>query len=149
MPIGFKVQQVDHVEVFVPSRRTAARWYGEILGLSVVERYEHWAADPGGPLMLSSDGGNTKLALFRGEPRGRRPVDGQYLVAFRVDGVGFGAFLERLEDHPVFDNRGRQQTRADAKDHGQAFSIYFNDPYGNRYEVTTYDHDQVREILSC
>jgi hypothetical protein len=34
-----------------------------------------------------------------------------------------------------------------AVDHGLAFSIYFCDPYGNRLEVTTYDHAHVRERL--
>ena len=61
---SFRVDQVDHVELFVPDRKEAARWYGRVLGLVVVPEYESWAQDVQGPLMISSDGGSTKLALF-------------------------------------------------------------------------------------
>jgi len=61
---SFRVLQIDHVELLVPDRYEAARWYQRILGLEVVPEYQDWAADPGGPLMISSDDGNTKLALF-------------------------------------------------------------------------------------
>ena len=37
MPRRFRVDQIDHVEVFVPDRREAARWYAETLGLEEVE----------------------------------------------------------------------------------------------------------------
>jgi hypothetical protein len=33
------------------------------------------------------------------------------------------------------------------RDHGQAFSVYFGDPWGHRLEVTTYDAGYVRERL--
>ena len=66
MVARFRVLQIDHVELFVPDRREAADWYQRILGLEVVPEYQEWAAVPGGPLMISSDDGNTKLALFEG-----------------------------------------------------------------------------------
>ena len=52
----FRVSQIDHVEMFVPDRGEAARWYAEVLGLAVVPGYDDWASDPQGPLMISSDG---------------------------------------------------------------------------------------------
>ena len=67
----FKVLQIDHVELFVPDRYEAARWYERTLGLQVVPECEPWAVD-GGPLMISSDGGSTKLALFEGQPAPER-----------------------------------------------------------------------------
>jgi hypothetical protein len=33
-------------------------------------------------------------------------------------------------------------------DHGQAYSIYFNDPWGHRLEITTYDVDAAKLALS-
>ena len=66
--VSFKVEQIDHVELFVPDRYTAARWYEQVLGLRILPEHEHWAG-PGGPLMISSDSGCTMLALFEGEPR--------------------------------------------------------------------------------
>ena len=62
--------QIDHVELFVPDRYEAARWYERVLGLRVVPEFEPWATG-GGPLMISTDEGNTKLALFEGRLRRR------------------------------------------------------------------------------
>src|SRR5688572_27893681 len=85
----FRVLQIDHVELFVPDREEAAAWYRRVLGLEVVPEYQAWAADRGGPLMISSDQGNTKLALFEGQLPGSRPIAGFDRVAFRVDAAGF------------------------------------------------------------
>lgn len=144
----FRVLQLDHVELFVPDRREAARWYRDVLGLEVVPGYEPWAEAPGGPLMISPDGGRTKLALFVGEPQGSRPTAGFHRVAFRVDAAGFLAFLGRLAEVEVLDAEGRRVGPDRAVDHGRAFSLYFLDPYGHRLEVTTYDHAAVAPALA-
>ena len=139
--------QIDHVELFVPDRHEAARWYHDVLGLEVMEGYREWADDPSGPLMISSDGGTTKLALFTGDPQNQRPTAGFHLVAFRVDARGFIAFLERLPALRLTDHRGRAVARELAVDHDQAFSLYFSDPWGHRLELTTYEHEAVRAAL--
>ena len=146
MAESFRVQQIDHVELFVPDPREAARWYGEILGFEVLKAYQGWAKD-GGPLMISSDGGSTKLALFQGEARSTDQTSWYRRVAFRTDGSGFLAFLRRLESHPIFDGNGRRVRAGDVVDHEKAFSLYFCDPYGHPLEVTTYDHDHVARSL--
>ena len=33
---SFKVEQIDHVELFVPDRYAAARWYEQALGLRIL-----------------------------------------------------------------------------------------------------------------
>lgn len=142
-----KVEQIDHVELFVPDRHEAAGWYERTLGLAVVAPFAHWAEDPRGPLMISSDGGSTKFALFTGEPRGSRPTAGFHLVAFRVDGPGFLDFLHRVAAHPVYNEAGEEIRRLTPRDHGLAFSVYFCDPWGHRLEVTTYEEEYVRERL--
>jgi catechol 2,3-dioxygenase-like lactoylglutathione lyase family enzyme len=139
--------QIDHVELFVPDRQEAARWYRDVLGLEILEGYRAWFDDPRGPLMISSDGGTTKLALFTGDPQGERPTSGFHLVAFRVDAVGFVAFLDRLPILRLRDHRARDVTRELAVDHDKAFSLYFSDPWGHRLELTTYEHDAVRGAL--
>ena len=143
----FQVGQIDHVEMFVPGRYEAANWYEEILGLRVIPEYEHWAEDPGGPLMISSDGGSTKLALFRGEPPGDRPTSGYLQVAFRVTGDAFLIFLRMLETLKLVDHQNRRVTRDMVADHGRSFSIYFSDPYGHRLEITSYDYDALASSL--
>jgi catechol 2,3-dioxygenase-like lactoylglutathione lyase family enzyme len=144
---GFRVDQIDHVELFVPDRREAAEWYHRVLGLEVVPAYEHWARDNRGPLMISSDSGSTKLALFEGAPQGSRETAGFHRVAFRVEALVFGEFLRRLPDLDLTDDRGRQVTAELVVDHEASYSIYFCDPFGHRLELTTYDYDQTKAEL--
>jgi len=144
---GFSVDQIDHVEFFVPERREAAEWYRRVLGLSVVREYEHWADDPHGPLMISSDNGSTKLALFTGTPPGSTEIVGFRLVAFRVGAVDFLRFLNRLPELDLADHRGRPVTSSSVVDHSGAYSIYFCDPFGHQLELTTYDYEQTRTGL--
>ena len=136
----FRVAQIDHVELFVPDRHAAAAWYSEVLGLVPLSGAEKWAADPRGPLMISSDGGRTKLALFQGEPQGNRPTVGFHRVAFRVSGADFLIFLDRAEQLDL----GEGPLPVRVMDHESAFSAYFADPHGHHLEVTTYDHEVVR-----
>jgi len=141
--------QIDHVELFVPSRHEAAAWYRRILGLEILPEYVEWASDPRGPLMISSDGGRTKLALFDGAPQGSRTTAGFHLVAFRVGAEGFVEFLKRLDDLHLQDHRNRAVTVNSAVTHERAYSIYFSDPYGHRLEVTTYECEATRAAMKA
>jgi catechol 2,3-dioxygenase-like lactoylglutathione lyase family enzyme len=136
---GFRVGQLDHVELFVPDRDAAAAWYARTLGLQVVPEYAHWATDPQGPLMIATPHAGTKLALFAGEPQGTRPTAGFHRVAFRVSRRDFEAFLAHVRQNPVFDERGEEVRELVVRDHGAALSVYFCDPCGHRLEVTTYE----------
>lgn len=136
---GFHVSQIDHVELFVPDRYEAAAWYTRTLGLRIVPEYEHWAKNPSGPLMISTHDAGTKLALFTGEPRGNRRTAGYHLVAFRVSRAVFDAFQVHVRDNPVFDEEGKEVRELAVRDHRQALSVYFCDPYGHRLEITTYE----------
>jgi catechol 2,3-dioxygenase-like lactoylglutathione lyase family enzyme len=144
----YAVGSLDHVELFVPDRVEAASWYQRTLGLEILEECRPWAEDPQGPLMISSDGGATKLALFTGTPQGARETSGFHRVAFVVDARGFLAFLERLPGLNLEDHQTRPVRADSAVDHQQAYSIYFCDPYGHRLEVTTYDYQAVRAALA-
>jgi len=137
--VTFRVDKIDHVELFVPDRHQAAAWYEQVLGLTIVGGYEHWAADARGPLMISSDGGRTKLALFQGEPQAARATAGFHRVAFSVGAADFAKFLDRLPALALADHEGRIVTAVDVKDHTGAHSLYFCDPYGHRLELTTYE----------
>lgn len=113
-PNAFKVLQIDHVELFVPDQHEAARWYKNVLGLEIVAASEQWACD-GGPLMISSDGGSTMLALFRGQPTACPETAAFRRVAFRVTGQGFAQFLDRLADLALVDSRGARHARPDRR----------------------------------
>ena len=145
---SFCVQQLDHVELFVPDRYEAADWYERVLGLTILKKYHHWATDPNGPLMISPDAGNTKLALFTGsassEQRG-----GYDQVAFRIDGPGFVAFADRLAALKLNTIQGERLSRASVRDHHGAYSFHFCDPWGHRLELTTYECDYVLAHLEA
>jgi catechol 2,3-dioxygenase-like lactoylglutathione lyase family enzyme len=132
---------LDHVELFVPDRTRAAEWYAQVLGCQPIPGTEDWAAHPQGPLMISPDGGHTKLALFAGEPQGSRPTAGFHRVAFRLSGEEWLAFVSRLTELGLAEGSGSTRIA----DHGGAWSVYFTDPFGHHLEVTTYDVDLVRE----
>jgi catechol 2,3-dioxygenase-like lactoylglutathione lyase family enzyme len=145
---SFSVQQIDHVEMFVPDRHEAAEWYRQVLGLEIIEAYRSWAA-PGGPLMIATREGSTKLALFEGASPTGGATNGFHRVAFRTDGEGFVSFLARLEELALRNRDGRPVTAEAVFDHEMAFSIYFSDPYGHNLELTTYDHESVRSALAA
>jgi catechol 2,3-dioxygenase-like lactoylglutathione lyase family enzyme len=132
---------LDHVELFVPDRAQAADWYGRVLGCRPVPGTEEWARHPQGPLMLSPDGGRTKLALFVGEPQGSRPTAGFHRVAFRVSGADWLAFVARLPELGLQEGTGAFRI----VDHTGAWSVYFTDPFGHHLEVITYEADIVRQ----
>jgi catechol 2,3-dioxygenase-like lactoylglutathione lyase family enzyme len=143
--MSFQVKHIDHVEIQVPDRYEAARWYDAVFGLKILKDFEFWAEPSGGgPLMVSSDGGTTKLAIFEGEPTGHRPPVGFERVAFNVDGDGFMDFLSRLDELELYNHQGERIASEHAVDHALSWSIYFSDPYGNRFEITTYDYDLVK-----
>ena len=79
--------------------------------------------------MTSADGGQTKLALFQGNPQGNRPTAGYHRVALQIDAEGFLAFIDMI----LKENIGPIRIR----DHNQAISIYFDDPHGHHLGVTT------------
>jgi catechol 2,3-dioxygenase-like lactoylglutathione lyase family enzyme len=143
----FSVLQIDHVELFVPDQHEAARWYEHVLGLQILPAFASWAAG-GGPLMISSDGGTTKLALFEGQPTACPDTAAFRRVAFRVSADGFWEFLGRLPELRLTDSRQREVTARLVVDHSQAYSIYFSDPYGHQLEVTTYDYAETRALLA-
>ena len=119
---------LDHVELFVPDRDEAAAWYRRVLDCRPVSGTEHWAAHPQGPLMISPDGGRTKLALFHGEPQGNRPTAGFHRVAFRLGGEAWLRFVAGRHDLGL----AKDGVRARVVNHGGAWSVYFTDPFGHR-----------------
>lgn len=143
----FKVDQIDHKEVNVPDRYEAAEWYDKALGLSILPDNKHWARDDRGPLMISSDSGNTMIALFVGEAQGTNFVHGFKTVAFKVNGENFINFATQKSDTVFYGADEKPLDSLKVIDHEKAFSIYFHDPYDNELEVTTYDYDYMKSHL--
>ena len=125
--MSFAVQRIDHVEVFVRDVEAAVRWYGEVLGLREMAR---WEPDP---VMIGA--GGTMIALFRANPEAVRfpDVERNYIgwrrVAWRTDSAGFQQAQAHL--------RARGVSFRGPIDHESAWSLYFADPDGNPLEITT------------
>ena len=124
-----KLKNIDHIHVFVPERQQALDWYSTILSLEPIKSLLFWAKD--GPLMIGNDDGTIRIALFEGEPINNRSV-----IAFNTTGKDF------INWHKRINNALNGSIEVD--DQSVSFLIYFEDPYGNPYEITSYDY----EILS-
>lgn len=127
-----KINGIDHVHVYVGDRQVAERWYADTLGFVRVEELAEWAT-VNGPLTLQDASGHVHLAVFEKE---NPPTTAT--IAFGTDGRNFLEWKSHLE------HRGLKLRLAD---HELAYSLYFNDPWGNYHEITTMDHDFVAARL--
>lgn len=126
------LDDIDHVHVYVSDRSAAETWYARVLGLTRVEALAAWAQD-GGPLTLGNPSGTIHIALFEKPALACRST-----IAFSVGAADFRAWQQHLKaalGHPV-----------DAVDHTMSWSLYFKDPDGNPYEITSYEVDAIPSI---
>lgn len=127
------LQRIDHIHVFVVDRVAAECWYGAVLGFSRVNELEFWASN-GGPLTLSDRSGSVYLALFE-----RKPEKCRSTIAMATTGTDFLAWQVHLElelSHPPA-----------LEDHQVSWSLYFEDPDGNPYEITSYEYAEIAQHL--
>ncbi len=122
-----ELERIDHIHVFVADRPAAEQWYRRVMGLERTEPLAFWAAD-GGPLTLGNASASIHLALFE------RPA------AKCRSTIALGTTAEGLRDwrRHLAAELGRP---VDLVDHQVSWSIYFEDPDGNPYEITTYEHE--------
>ncbi len=115
----------DHIHVFVQDRAAAEKWYQSVLGLERTKELEFWSAG-GGPLTLQDKTGAVHIALFERPHQKTRST-----VALRVSGREFWAWRAHLKAVS-----GLEVTE---EDHEVSVSLYFQDPDGNPYEITSYE----------
>ena len=125
---------IDHIHVYVPDREAAADWFARTLGFRVSEALRAWAT-PGGPLTIEDRDGRVHLALFA-----RADFTPSSAPAFGSSADSFLQWKTRLEAAGILQR---------CTDHHLAWSLYFADPYGNSYEITTYEHEAVRRVLGA
>ncbi|MEM6933856.1 MAG: VOC family protein [Pseudomonadota bacterium] len=134
-----EISALDHVHLYVADPEAAAAWYNRVLGLRVLPS----SARLSGGKYMATPRGQYCATIFTGRP----PSDGDHTTAFRVTGRLFIGFGEQLPHGEVRARSGTSLRASDAADHDLAFSYYFQDPDGNHLELTTYDHEPVRNWL--
>ncbi len=128
-----KLNGIDHVHIYVANWGDAEDWYKTVLGFNRVDALMAWAVKDG-PLTIENPEGNIHLALFERDSHPDTSV-----IAFGASGEEFLAWKAHLENH-------RLELRL--TDHKLTFSLYFSDPWGNPYEITTDERDHVAEQLA-
>lgn len=127
------LQGFDHIHVFVANRAAAEHWYARVLGLRREAKFEPWST-PRGPLTVGNESGTVHLALFE------RPIEQcRSVIAFNASASEFLAWREHLTGVFGF--------KIEAVDHGLSWSLYFTDPDGNPFEITSYEYSQLTTVL--
>jgi catechol-2,3-dioxygenase len=121
--------------VYVADRGAAESWYKRVLGLTRTKEYEFWAVD-GGPLTIQNSEGTVHIALFE-----RNPMKTRSTIALGVSAVEYMEWkrhlVQELDEPPA------------SEDHELSLSLYFKEPDGNPYDITTYEHEAVRWALAA
>ena len=127
-----KLNGVDHLHVNVGSWDEAEEWYRSVLNFKRIDALMAWAVK-NGPLTVENPEGTVHLALFESES----PVSTN-VIAFGATGEEFLSWKTHLENLGL---------KLRVTDHKLAYSLYFNDPWQNNHEITTYERDYVAKKL--
>jgi catechol-2,3-dioxygenase len=127
------LEKIDHIHIHVADRTAAEAWYREVLGLHRLPELVFWASD-GGPLTVANAAGSVHLALFERARESNRSV-----IAFSVGADEFIAWQLHLQRA-----LGAAPT---LEDHTLSWSMYFSDPDGNPYEITSYEYEPLARRL--
>lgn len=119
------LEKIDHIHVYTPNRLAAEKWYKKVLGFTRVKSLEVWFVE-GGPLTIAN--GGVHIALFEHQEKIATTI------AFSVDALNYKAWQHQLSNNKVSFTE---------YDHDLSWSIYFTDPYGNPYEITSYDYQEI------
>jgi catechol 2,3-dioxygenase-like lactoylglutathione lyase family enzyme len=125
-----ELQAFDHVHVYVTNRARAEEWYRVVLGLHRTPELEFWA-EGGGPLTIQNASSSIHIALFERPAQPCRSV-----IALRVGASEYRAWKAHLST--------ALPNQVSEEDHVASLSMYFRDPDGNPYELTTYEVESVK-----
>ena len=126
------IDRFDHIHVYVKDRAAAEAWYERVFGFRRIEELAFWA--DGGPLTITNESGSVHIALFERPPRPNHST-----IALHVSREAFMAWLPHAE--------AVLGTALEPVDHDVCWSLYFADPDGNPYEITSFDYEGIAAHL--
>ena len=129
--MGFELEGFDHIHIHVSNRIESEKWYKSVLGLYRTKGLELWTKD-NGPLMLQNQTGSIHLALFES-----RPIQNT-IVAFKTSATELLVCIKYLSSKAI---------EVEPIDHDISWSIYFQDPDGNPYEITTNEYELFSKVF--
>jgi catechol 2,3-dioxygenase len=119
--------QLGHVAIFVRDLALMRDFYSRVFGLTVTDEGPHPTAPVDMVFMSADPGEHHQFVVVSG-----RPQEQEFSVAQQVSFiVGSLAELRAMRDRVV--GAGLEVTRCVT--HGNAWSVYFDDPEGNNVEV--------------
>jgi catechol-2,3-dioxygenase len=122
-----QLRRLDHVSLNVSDRARSIAWYRDVLGLEQrgKPRRDDW------PVFMGELGACVALFQAQVETPERKPES---------TGLRHVAFMVGRDDLAIARTRlGERGVEFRFEDHGNAHSIYFEDPDGNVIELTTYE----------
>lgn len=134
MPSIPSLQNVDHIHVYVTNRDAAKTWYADVLNFKPIAHLEFWAINANEPLTIGNPEGTINLALFE-----RATIPCRSVIAFGATAEQFLAWRAHLAQ--IFEKE------IEIFDHDVAWSLYFYDPDGNPFEITTHAYAEIASTL--
>jgi catechol 2,3-dioxygenase-like lactoylglutathione lyase family enzyme len=128
--------KIDHIHLCVLDAVEAIAWYQRVLGLHPDPRYRQHQDEPHAFTMLANPSGTVRFAVSQSEAPGCLPG----AVAFVVGGQDFLDWIDRLAGERVTSRDGATVARDSVRDHHFFCTISFVDPFGNPFEIVSYDH---------
>jgi catechol-2,3-dioxygenase len=123
---AFRLERLDHVSLNVSDRARSIAWYTDVLGLRLMNEpgQDDW------PTFMGEFGACIGLFQAQVGSSPRQPEsEGLRHIAFMVGGKDLGHAQAHLTELGV---------EFRFEDHGNAHSVYLEDPDGNVVELTTY-----------
>lgn len=125
------VERIDHIHVFVADRSASETWYANVMGFTRIAELEFWSPN-GGPLTIGNPAGTIHLALFE------VPVEKcRSTIALSATANDFLAWRTHLAE--------ALRRPMEEVDHKVCWSLYFADPDGNPFEITSYEYAAILE----
>ena len=133
--------KIDHIHIRVTDVPKALKWYQRVLAMAPDPRYKHMREGPHGAVMLVNANGAVRLAVSLAVNEDKSGnVSHQGAVAFVVGGQDFLEWIDQLAGERVTNSEGQTIARDSVRDHRFFCSLSFVDPFGNPFEIVSYDH---------